>query len=165
MSGISLDGTRYFCVSPLEIDPALVPQRQDHEHVKTERVQQFGCACCQPNIARLVASLGGDIYGPWDAGPAVQHYIESDSRIDLPRGSLRLAQRTNYPWEERVELGLAMPVRMARADRRVSKLVGKVAFQRRRRDARPDTQGAGRHGGTAIGGTVGAPSSGGRAAA
>jgi DUF1680 family protein len=45
LSGVSRDTTRYFYDNPLE------------SRANTERQPWFGCACCPPNIARLLASI------------------------------------------------------------------------------------------------------------
>lgn len=58
LSGVSHDGERYFYVNPLRVIPEVDESRSDCEHVKTERVKWFGCACCPPNIARTLSSAG-----------------------------------------------------------------------------------------------------------
>ncbi len=58
LSGVSRDGERYFYVNPLRVIPEVDESRSDCEHVKTERVKWFGCACCPPNIARTLSSAG-----------------------------------------------------------------------------------------------------------
>lgn len=62
ISGISEDGKQYFYVNPLMMLPEQVECRYDLRHVEKERVHWFGCACCPPNIARLLASLEGYLY-------------------------------------------------------------------------------------------------------
>lgn len=57
LSGMALDGKTYFYVNPLMVIPSQAESRYDLRHVKTERVPWFGCACCPPNAARLIASL------------------------------------------------------------------------------------------------------------
>lgn len=57
LSGMSLDGMSYFYVNPLMIIPEQAESRYDLRHVRTERVPWFGCACCPPNVARLLMSL------------------------------------------------------------------------------------------------------------
>lgn len=56
-SGMSEDGKQYFYVNPLEVNPAKVHQRYDLKHVRSSRVTWFGCACCPPNVARILTSL------------------------------------------------------------------------------------------------------------
>src|SRR6202008_842781 len=51
-SGVSADGRRFFYVNPLQ-------RREDHfeEDDPGQRHAWFSCACCPPNIMRLLASL------------------------------------------------------------------------------------------------------------
>lgn len=88
LSGVSLDGTKFFYENPL------ASTGQHH------RQTWFGCACCPPNIARLLASLGGYIYSE-DAGDVAVH-LYAQSRAELP--GLVLRQETDYPWDGRVTL-------------------------------------------------------------
>ena len=57
LAGMALDGKSFFYVNPLEVDPAACAADQRLEHVKPVRQKWFGCACCPPNIARIVSSL------------------------------------------------------------------------------------------------------------
>ena len=58
LSGMALDGKSFFYVNPLEVDPAACESDERLRHVKPIRQKWFGCACCPPNIARIVSSLG-----------------------------------------------------------------------------------------------------------
>ena len=58
LSGIALDGKSFFYVNPLEVWPESVHRDARKLHVKPVRQKWFGCACCPPNIARLLGSLG-----------------------------------------------------------------------------------------------------------
>jgi DUF1680 family protein len=106
LSGVSLDGTRYFYVNPLETIPTAIACRHDHEHVEAARVEWFGCSCCPPNIARLVASLPGYLYATGEDGLRVDHYAESRVEARLGGALVRLAQRTDYPWSGKIELAI-----------------------------------------------------------
>lgn len=57
LCGSSLDGKTYFYVNPLAVIPSQAESRYDMRHVRTQRAEWFGCACCPPNTARLIASL------------------------------------------------------------------------------------------------------------
>jgi DUF1680 family protein len=107
LSGISEEGTRYFYVNPLAVDPAVASYRHDHEHVKTARVEWLGCSCCPPNIARFIASFGGRVYGLGEDTVYVHHYCESRVRLSVAATSLELVQRGDYPWSGRIVLELA----------------------------------------------------------
>lgn len=100
ISGVSLDGNKFFYVNPLASAGA------------HHRQEWFGCACCPPNIARLLASLGGYAYSQHADGLAVHLYMQGEASLTLPDGTpLTLADETRYPWEGAVALrmGLAAP--------------------------------------------------------
>ena len=104
LSGLSLDGKRYFYVNPLDVNPRLDDFRSDLEHVKTERVQWFGCACCPPNIARLISSLGDYVCTVDSAASTifVNLYAEGELKASLPSGAVTLREKTTYPWSPSV---------------------------------------------------------------
>lgn len=58
LAGIAIDGKSFFYVNPLEVWPENCMLSTDKEHVRPIRQKWFGCACCPPNIARTLASLG-----------------------------------------------------------------------------------------------------------
>lgn len=58
LSGVALDGKSFFYVNPLQVIPGECLPATDKAHVKPVRQKWFGCACCPPNIARTLSSLG-----------------------------------------------------------------------------------------------------------
>jgi hypothetical protein len=93
LSGVSLDGERFFYVNPLASGGA--HHRQDW----------FDCACCPPNIARLLASFGSYIYSQSEDGLAVHLYVQGEAEATLADGTRALVrQQTRYPWEGAVRL-------------------------------------------------------------
>ncbi|MBO3802198.1 MAG: glycoside hydrolase family 127 protein [Thermoproteota archaeon] len=90
LAGISLDGKHYFYVNPLE-------SRKKHE-----RKEWYDCACCPPNIARLLASLPGYFYSTSEEGIWVHLYAKSEAKIELENLTVNIIQETNYPWEGEV---------------------------------------------------------------
>lgn len=111
-SGMSLDGTKFFYVNPLELIPAVAKRRYECHLVKTQRVGWFGCACCPPNVARLFASLGEYLASQRTDGLALHLYAESELRFTAGGHDVQLAVRTDYPWTEDVTLNVkpAAPV-------------------------------------------------------
>lgn len=64
LAGMSQDGEHFFYVNPLEyIKDRYNP---DKGHVKGERPEWLGCACCPPNIARTIASIDSYFYSKVD---------------------------------------------------------------------------------------------------
>lgn len=58
LSGIALDGKKFFYTNPLEAEPESCKHNPGKSHIKTERQKWFDCACCPPNIARLISDYG-----------------------------------------------------------------------------------------------------------
>lgn len=90
LAGISMDGKSFFYVNPLEVWPENCMERTSREHVKPVRQKWFGVACCPPNIARTLASLGEylvfqrkeNIY--WNLYMGVKvHVTAADCRITI----------------------------------------------------------------------------------
>lgn len=55
LSGIALDGKSFFYTNPLEADPTSCKFDPGKSHIKAQRQKWFDCACCPPNIARLIS--------------------------------------------------------------------------------------------------------------
>ncbi len=62
LSGISVDGEKYFYVNPLSMNPATAIFRQALWQIRTEREEWMLCPCCPPNLARLIMSLNEYVY-------------------------------------------------------------------------------------------------------
>ncbi len=88
LAGISLDGQAYFYDNPLA---------DDGSH---RRQPWFDCACCPPNIARLLASLPGYFYSLSSEGVWVHLYAENRAQMPWTDGrTICLAQHSRYPWD------------------------------------------------------------------
>ena len=111
LAGMSQDGTKFFYVNPLAVNPPVAKRRYDCSYVKTQRVGWFGCACCPPNIARTLASLANYAYSRQPDGLAVHLYAEG--KVELP--DLQLTIRTDYPWDRVVEIAVRAPSPVIRA--------------------------------------------------
>ena len=111
LSGIALDGTRYFYVNPLEVWPEACAKDPHKQHVKPVRPKWYACACCPPNLSRTVMSLGGYAYTTKNQMIAVHLYLGGEATVELAGRPIRLTQATDYPWEGQVTiiLGLSEP--------------------------------------------------------
>jgi DUF1680 family protein len=92
LAGVSQDGTKFFYVNPLE------SSGQHH------RAGWFGCACCPPNVARTLASLGGYAYAVSDGGLWGNLYIQGAVKTTVAGSPVTLDVQTEYPWDGRVTL-------------------------------------------------------------
>jgi DUF1680 family protein len=98
LSGMDLDGKRFFYVNPLEVNP-FQKNRKDQEHVKTERQKWFFCACCPPNLARMIASVEDNAYTQTEDTLYTHLYIAGKVQTVLSGRKVELTQSHNYPWE------------------------------------------------------------------
>lgn len=101
LAGIALDGKSFFYVNPLEVWPATCMDRTSKEHVKPIRQKWFGVACCPPNIARTLASLGQYIYS-WDKEEKVLYinlFVSGEAEVNTGNGELRIKAETKFPWK------------------------------------------------------------------
>jgi uncharacterized protein len=96
LSGVSLDGHRFFYENPLT--------SLGNHH----RQEWYDCACCPPNIARLLASLGQYIYASNDTQVVVHLYIQSSARLALDGREITVRQETTYPWAGTITIQLGM---------------------------------------------------------
>ncbi len=88
LSGVSLDGLRFFYVNPLASEGG------------HHRKPWYDVSCCPTNIVRLLASLGQYIYGVNGRGDVAVHlYVGSEARLDVRGQAVTLRQETRYPWE------------------------------------------------------------------
>lgn len=83
LAGISLSGDRYFYVNPLEVWPDNCLPATSMKHVKAQRQRWFSVACCPPNVARTLASLGQYIYALNDETLFVNLFISSSFKTIL----------------------------------------------------------------------------------
>lgn len=99
ISGMSLDGTKFFYVNPLEVVPEASEKDHNKAHVKVERQKWFGCACCPPNVARLLSSIGGYAYETSEDAIYMNLFVEGDMETVLDGRENQFHVKTNYPWD------------------------------------------------------------------
>lgn len=112
LSGMSRDGTRYFYVNPLEVWPEASERSPIKKHVKPVRQKWYACACCPPNLARLLMSLGQYIYTIRSNTIYTHLYISSTTTLEIDGVPITLRQATNYPWEGTVSFSINMEQEM-----------------------------------------------------
>ncbi len=93
IAGMAMDGKSFFYVNPLEVFPQADHEDPHKSHIKTVRQKWFACACCPPNIARLLTSLPAYIYQQSDDSLTVNLFIGSTARFR----SGTVTQRSGVP--------------------------------------------------------------------
>lgn len=91
LAGISAAGDRYFYVNPLEVWPDACLPSTSLSHVKPVRQPWFACACCPPNIARTLASLGQYIYAEDGKSVYVNQFISSGLRTVVEKADVAVS--------------------------------------------------------------------------
>ena len=104
ISGMQLDGKRFFYVNPLEVVPEACEKDPHKQHVKPERQKWFGCACCPPNLIRLLASLEDYVCDVADDTLFIHLYAGGAIRADMGGETMALKVTTDYPWDGAVHL-------------------------------------------------------------
>ena len=104
LAGMAQDGKSFFYVNPLEVVPEACEKNRNLRHVKPERQKWFSCACCPPNIVRLISSLGQYIYTNDDENIFVHLYIGSEAELKLSNKIVKIRQTTNYPWDGNIKV-------------------------------------------------------------
>ena len=96
IAGLALDGHGYSYVNPLHVRD----EHRDPGELGARRRPWYACACCPPNVMRLLASLQHYLASADPGGLQVHQYATGRIR----GGAVELAVTTDYPWDGRVEL-------------------------------------------------------------
>ncbi|MFE6968705.1 glycoside hydrolase family 127 protein [Isoptericola sp. NPDC057653] len=102
LAGLSLGGTEYFYVNPLQVRTGA--HAEEERNPAAGRRPWFGCACCPPNIMRTLSSLEGYLATVADDALQVHQYAPGTIAAALPGGTLRVRVETRYPHQGRVTL-------------------------------------------------------------
>ncbi len=94
LAGMQLDGERYFYVNPLEVDPRVSGIESAYKHVLPQRPRWHACACCPPNLARLITSLGKYLWS--EDENTVYSHVMAGSEADTRFADISL--QSGYPW-------------------------------------------------------------------
>ena len=94
LAGMQLDGKRFFYVNPLEVNPGISGVAVTHKHDLSVRPKWYQCACCPPNVARLIESFGKYAYGE-NESTSFCHMIASGKVVF--KNGMTLECETDYP--------------------------------------------------------------------
>jgi DUF1680 family protein len=93
LSGIGQSGNLFFYPNPLE------------SFGQHSRSPWFGCACCPPNVARLLPQVPGMMYArDKDNNLYVNLFMASTTDVLAGKSKVTVRQETNYPWEGKVRI-------------------------------------------------------------
>lgn len=100
ISGMSMDGGRFFYPNPLSSDGVY----KFNADGTTTRQPWFGCACCPSNLSRFIPSLPGYLYGVKDNNIYVNLFAANTSTILVNGKAVVLEETTQYPWDGDIQI-------------------------------------------------------------
>lgn len=104
LSGMSLDGKSFFYVNPLEVVPEGCQKDSQRKQVALPRQKWFGCACCPPNLARLISSIASYAFSENENSLLIHLFIGGTIKKSIHGNEVELKVKTSYPWEDTVEI-------------------------------------------------------------
>ncbi|MGW2520606.1 glycoside hydrolase family 127 protein [Streptomyces sp. NPDC001617] len=106
LAGVSLDGEQWLYVNPLQVRDGHTDPGGDQS---ARRTRWFRCACCPPNVMRLLAGLEHYLATGDDDGLQIHQYVTGR----YTAGPFAVRAETDYPWHGTI----ALTVEEAPADR------------------------------------------------
>lgn len=104
LSGMALDGKSFFYVNPLEVYPKACKEDERKFHVKHVRQKWFGCACCPPNIARLLSSVVSYAYTENEDTLFAHLYIGGSLKKKFSLGEVEFNIKSAFPFDGHVKI-------------------------------------------------------------
>jgi len=92
ISGVSLNGDRFFYPNPLE------------SHGQHERSPWFGCACCPGNITRFMPSFPAYVYATQNDILYVNLFVGGSAKVKMKKKTVTIKQETRYPWDGAIKI-------------------------------------------------------------
>lgn len=102
ISGMSMDGGRFFYPNPLSSDGKYAFNADGN----TTRQPWFGCACCPSNLSRFIPSVPGYLYGVKDNNIYVNLFAGNTSTIKVNGKDVVLEETTEYPWNGDIKIAV-----------------------------------------------------------
>jgi DUF1680 family protein len=102
LSGVSMDGKKYFYTNPLA---ASKDYPYDLRWGGGRQAYISKSNCCPPNTVRTIAEVSSYMYSVGDDGLYINMYSGSELKTKLKDGSaIALSQETNYPWDGKINI-------------------------------------------------------------
>ncbi|MBO5314219.1 MAG: glycoside hydrolase family 127 protein [Prevotella sp.] len=104
LSGISLDGKRYFYTNPMRMSDELPYTLRWPK----ERTEYISCFCCPPNTLRTLCEVQDYAYSIGKDEIYVNLYGENTLNTKLESaGDITIEQKTDYPWDGKIDITVA----------------------------------------------------------
>jgi DUF1680 family protein len=99
LSGVSLDGERFFYPNPLAADG-----KSAFNQGQKGRSEWFDCSCCPTNVVRFLPSIAGAVYAQRERDVYVNLFIAGKADLTADGVKLGVRQETRYPWDGKVTI-------------------------------------------------------------
>ena len=99
ISGISLDGKKFFYPNPLESDG-----KYQFNQGACTRQPWFDCSCCPTNIIRFLPSVPELIYATIADSVYINLYISGNADIIVNQKKIEIIQQTDYPLDGKINI-------------------------------------------------------------
>ena len=103
LAGMQEDGKRFFYVNPLEVIPGIAGVAKTHTHDLPQRPTWYACACCPPNVSRLITSFGKYAYG--ENKNTVFCHLFAAGKVNFENGT-KIYCKTDYPYGFSIEYNI-----------------------------------------------------------
>ncbi|MCX4765595.1 glycoside hydrolase family 127 protein [Streptomyces sp. NBC_01275] len=101
LAGVSLDGEHWLYVNPLQVRDGHTDTGGDQS---ARRTRWFRCACCPPNVMRLLASLEHYLASSDADGLQIHQYVTGRYTGDVDGTPVVVSAETDYPWDGTIAL-------------------------------------------------------------
>lgn len=101
ISGISVNGKKFFYPNPLESDG-----EYQFNKGSCTRSPWFDCSCCPTNLIRFIPSIPGLIYATEDDSLYVNLYVSNRSKIHINNQKVEVSLQTGYPWNGKISIAV-----------------------------------------------------------
>ncbi|OLE28681.1 MAG: glycosyl hydrolase [Catenulispora sp. 13_1_20CM_3_70_7] len=103
LAGVSLDGESWLYVNPLQVRDGYVNAGGDQS---SRRTAWFRCACCPPNVMRLLASLEHYLSSTDGRGLQIHQYAAGRFQGEAEGLPVGVTVDTAYPWNGRITVAV-----------------------------------------------------------
>ncbi len=93
LSGLSLDGVKFFYPNALESDG-----KYAFNQGACTRKSWFDCSCCPTNLIRFLPAVPGLIYALHADSLFINLYASNHAEIEINYNAISVSQQTDYPW-------------------------------------------------------------------
>lgn len=107
LSGMALDGKSFYYVNPLEVLPEACHKDERKFHVKPVRQKWFGCACCPPNLARMISSIPSYAYTESEDTLYMHLHMAGEISKEVAGKAAKFKVESGLPWKGNVKVSYA----------------------------------------------------------